>query len=61
MIAAIAMIALSVGAILEIALGTVIRSRSRARRRPSVPAATGRTKIPTEVPAVSRVAKVSGP
>jgi|GEM_PF-5967123 len=60
MIAAIAMIALSVGAVLEIALGSAIRARSRSARSGGTTAATGTAKGRTDLSAVSRVAKVSG-
>lgn len=58
MIAAIAMIVLSVGAVLEIALAAAIRSR---RRRTATPPRA--TRLPTELSgaaAGSRAANVSG-
>lgn len=61
MIAAIAMIALSVGAVLEIAVGTAIRARSRAARASGTTTATGAANGRSDAPAVSRVAKASGP
>ena len=58
MIAAIAMIALSLGAVLEIVLAAAIRSRT-ARRHDATTAA-GVAQVSAEVPAVSGIAEVSG-